>query len=663
MTRLARFSTLLLVLSSLACGSRPDAESTTPEPTSRVEQRHDGIPRLRVNQLALRLDLPLFWHADTDGDGAVDPDEVRSLRFYPEPAAWVQDGRFTPAFEEAWQRIVAESREPAPEDERRRLVREELDRAAPTLVHTDLSEAPETHRTFAVHMLRVADAVDAIYAKQVGMTALEARLPEDVESRSLFRRNWGPKCRGNTTEANPACSAIAGAPGQPVDVYPADMQEDDAFCTTLEERADAAELLTPFTVVRERDGALVAVPYTEAYADEMGAIARELDAAADAMTDPEERALVAYLRAAAQAFRTNDWEPADEAWSRMNARNSSWYVRVGPDETYWDPCSRKAGFHLTLALVNRDSLSWQDRLTPLQQDMERSLAALVSDAYEPRDVQFHMPDFIDIVVNAGDDRDAFGATIGQSLPNWGLVAEEGRGRTVAMSNLYTDPDSQQMRRAQAASLLSAETMGSYTSSPTPGLLSTILHEATHNLGPAHEYRVNGQTADDAFGGGMASMLEELKAQSGALYFLELLEERGVIDEQAQREAYLDSIVWAFGHISRGMYAPGGQRKAYSQLSAIQVGFLLDEGALSYDPAAAAADGSHQGAFTIHFEHMPEASRKLMELVMRIKATNDRARAEELAARYVDGDRVPQAMIVERYRDFPRQSFVYSVELE
>ncbi len=39
----------------------------------------------------------------------------------------------------------------------------------------------------------------------------------------------------------------------------------------------------------------------------------------------------AGLRAAAQAFTDNDWDPADEAWAAMNARNSRWYVRVAPD--------------------------------------------------------------------------------------------------------------------------------------------------------------------------------------------------------------------------------------------------------------------------------------------------------------------------------------------
>lgn len=214
----------------------------------------------------------------------------------------------------------------------------------------------------------------------------------------------------------------------------------------------------------------------------------------------------------------------------------------------------------------------------------------------------------------------------------------------------------------ASSLLTTETLAMMSDSSEAGIMSTILHEATHNLGPAHEYRFEGQTASEAFGGGMASMLEELKAQSGALFYLGFLREREVLTEQQQNEAYLDSITWAFGHISRGMYSPSGRRKAYSQLAAIQVGMLMDAGVIQWDAEAMAANGEDQGAFSIDFGRFPAAAIAMMERVVRIKAGNDRGAAEALATQYVDGDTVPQPIIVERFRRQPRASFVYSVDL-
>lgn len=652
---------LLALWIIVGCGGAQSASDTE---SAESEGRYGALDRARFNQVALRLDLGLFWAADDDDDGQVDPAEVRSLLFYPGDRTWVDgEGRFTEAFDRAYAAMVAATLEGPPSDERTLLVLEELASASPTLVETDLRALPADHRAFAEKMLRVAGLVDWLYARQTGMAALAAReSPTDAPSRSLFRRNWGPRCLAPTTERNPACSAIAGAPKQYVDVYPEALQADEGFCAALEAREDKETLLAPFVVVREREGALVPIPYHDAYAEEVRAISAELRSAADALTDPNEEPLRVYLRAAAQSFLDDDWVPADEAWSRMNARSSKWYVRVGPDEVYWEPCSRKAGYHLTFALVDTASLEWQARLTPLQNDMERALAALVPGAYDAREVSFSMPDFIAIVVNAGDDRNAFGATIGQSLPNWGPVADEGRGRTVAMTNLYTDPDSNERRRTIAASMFDSAAMASFTTAPQPGLLSTILHEATHNLGPAHEYRVDGKTSDEAFGGEMASMLEELKAQSGALFLLTLLKERGIIDEIAAREAYLDSMVWALGHVSRGMYTADGHRKAYSQLAAVQIGFLSDQGALHFDPNALAANGEDRGAFAIDYERMPAASEALMREVMRILAEQDIPGAQALAARHVDGDTVPQSLVAERYLRFPRQSFVYSARL-
>jgi hypothetical protein len=405
------------------------------------------------------------------------------------------------------------------------------------------------------------------------------------------------------------------------------------------------------------------VPYTEAYKDQMGAISAELTAAADAMKDPAEQALVAYLRAAAKSFQTNDWIPADEAWAKMNVDNSKWYVRIAPDEVYWEPCSQKAGLHLTFARINQASKAWQQKLVPVQTEMEAEIAKRAGAPYAARKVTFHLPDFIDIVINAGDDRDPLGATIGQSLPNWGPVANEGRGRTVAMTNINTDRDSMQARREQAESMFDAASMKLYVASPEPGLLNTILHEATHNLGPAHEYKVGGKTAGEVFSGPIASMMEELKAQTGALFLVELLRGKKIISDDVAAQTYIDGIVWAMGHTSQGMYTGSGERKAYSNLAAIQIGILIEKGVLTWDANAKAANGKDTGAFTLHVDKIVPAVDDMMKTAAGIKARGDRPAAEALIKKYVDSSEVvPHQTIEERFLRHPKASFVYSVKL-
>jgi hypothetical protein len=646
----------------------PPSPSAPPAPPPPAAPAYSGISRADFNRNAVRANLPVYWANDADHDGVIDPEEAVSLLFYPTTGHWVQGGAFTPEFDRAWQTIKAAgtltaANPPTPEDTRRALVVKDLDQGLPTLVANDFSGASPADKAFVVRMLAVGRMIDDLYAIQNGAKALASSVAAgDDASQSLFRRDRGPRCEAPLTEKEPLCNAISGSPKQVYDAYPADLQKDPNFCVALEKLPGAKALLEPFVAIRANPGGkLVAVPFSEAYKEPMTAVARGLEAAAAEVTDASEGPLKAYLAAAAKSFTTNDWVPADEAWSKMTVQNSKWYVRVAPDETYWEPCNHKAGFHLTFARINRDSLAWQAKLDPFEQEMEQNLATRIGAFYKARKVSFHLPDFIDIIVNAGDDRAALGGTIGQSLPNWGPVSAQGRGRTVAMSNLFIDTDSVAIRRKQAESLLSKETIASYVDSKEPGLLDTILHEATHNLGPAHEYKWQGKTDSQAFGGQLASMLEELKAQTGGLYFVDFAVKKGLLTPEAARESYVSNLVWAFGHISRGMYTDTHARKAYSQLAAIQVGFLLDAGAITFDPNAKAADGS-VGAFAIQFDKMPAAIEKLMAVVGAIKAKADKAGAMVLVTKYVDGARVPQALIADRELKYPKQSLVYAVGL-
>jgi hypothetical protein len=609
------------------------------------------------NALAVRLNVPLYWIADTNGNKSVDENEVAPLLFYP--------GKL-PDPSTASRELLAAKLEPpvdgaTPDGKRRALVRQDLAQGRPTLVRSDLRQRSAAEKAFVQHMLQVAAGIDEIYAAQKGLLALKTQVAPDPESQSLFRRNWGPRCLAPATQKNPECSAIPGRPQVSVDVWPASFgrtpQTDSIFCALIEKQPNVD---SPFTAIREVNGTLAAVPYSSAYRASMASVAAELSAAADALNGAHEEPLVAYLRAAATSFTTNDWWSADEAWARMNASNSKWYVRAAPDETYWDPCSIKAGFHLTLALINQGAKEWQDKLTGIRQEMEAAIAGRAGAPYKARQVQFHLPDFIDIVVNAGDDRSPVGGTAGQSLPNFGPVAKESRGRTVAMVNLFNDPDSLAARRRSTSTIVVAASMTDYSEEGPSLELTTVLHEATHNLGPAQEYSVHVQKI---FGGPIDSMLEELKAETGAFFFIEMLRSKGMIADALARHLYVNNVVWALGQASKGMYTASHERQPYPQLAAIQLGILTDAGALTWDPNATAANGQDKGAYTVHFDKMVATSEAMMQTVAGIKARGDRKGIEALLRKYVDSsDVVPHATIEERWAREPQVSLVYSLTM-
>jgi hypothetical protein len=216
----------------------------------------------------------------------------------------------------------------------------------------------------------------------------------------------------------------------------------------------------------------------------------------------------------------------------------------------------------------------------------------------------------------------------------------------------------------AESLLCKGSMPLLSEDPALSTMSTVLHEAAHNLGPAHEYRVNGKTDSEIFGGPLASTLEELKAQTAALYFAGWLADKGVIDREAARRSNAGDVVWAFGHIAQGMYTADNKPKPYSQLASIQVGRLLEAGAMRWSAEEPAANGKDKGCFEIRAEKLPAAIGELTKVVLGIKGRGDKAAAVKLREDLVDKDgewKKLRAVIEERALRNPKGSLVYSVD--
>ena len=646
--------------------NRQDADTAS---TQAAAPAYSAIERVAFNRRAAELFLPLFWREDANTNGAVEPAELAVLTGMgrDQRALWIDtNGQFTADFKAAYELMQASDATPADANEQARLtlVRQELGQGQPTLVANDFTQAADADKKFLGHMLKVGALVERIYARQTGVFGMETKIPEgDRASRALFHRNQSPFCEAPKTENEPACSAIAPTPPRLSGLYPADLQSDPAFCAALEKQPNAAELMDHFSVVvaGEKPGTYRAMPYNEAYKEDMEAIAGELEAAVSGFGE-DEAALKAYLLAAAQSFRTNDWEPANAAWVAMGAQNSKWFVRIAPDEVYFEPCAWKAGFALQVARINPESVEWQKKLDPMKAEMENTLAAMAGKPYKARDVKFKIPDFIDVVINAGDQRSASGATIGQSLPNWGPTAEKG-GRTVAMTNLYTDADSQATQAKLMSSAFCKTTNAMANTSPREQLIGSLLHEAAHNLGPSHEYKVNGKEDDALFGGTMASTLEELKAQTTSLFLTDWLATKGVFTADEVRSIHLRSIAWAFGHISRGMYTADGTPRNYSQLAAMQVGAFMKSGALIWKADETAANGTDQGCMEIDFDKLSPAIAAFETTVLQIKSSGDKGGAEKLKADYVDARdefAAVKDILAERWLRSPKASFVYSV---
>ncbi len=680
----ARLVLCLALAASCSREARPDptpAENAAPaaapadagaKPAPKVT--YDKLPRLEFNRRAAERYANVFWRTDANQNGALDPDELAVLWGYGDAQrADLVDAKetvaFTPKFTKLYEALVAADPDAAsPEEkERREALKAELAQGRATILENDFTQASAEDRAIVEHVTKAAGLIEQLHARQLGTYGVAEKIPAgDPMSRMVFFRNQEAHCVAPKTENDPKCVVVPGTGKRIVGLYPAGVQADPKFCDMLAKQPNAKDLMDHFSVVvaGDKPGTFKAVPYSEAWKDDMEAVAKELDAAAAAITSPGEAAFKAYLTAQAKAFRTNDWEGANGPWAAMGAENSKWYLRIAPDEVYYEPCAWKAGFAIAFARINPDSVAWQKKLDPVKLEMEKTLAAMAGPPYKARDVKFKLPDFIDIILNGGDSRDPHGATIGQSLPNWGKVAEAG-GRTVTMTNLYTDDDSRASTGEQMASLFCKATNAKATTDPGTMIISIVLHEAAHNLGPAHDYKVKGKTDDVVFGGPLASMMEELKAQTSALFFSDWLVEKQLLAKDEAEKVHVRDVAWAFGHISRGMYSASGSPRAYSQLAAIEMGTLWKAGALQWKADELAANGTDKGCFEVVFEKWAPEVKKLETAVLQAKGKGDKKAAEAMKAQWVDAKddwAKLRDVVTERWLRAPKASFVYSIKL-
>jgi hypothetical protein len=314
----------------------------------------------------------------------------------------------------------------------------------------------------------------------------------------------------------------------------------------------------------------------------------------------------------------------------------------------------KAGFHVSFGKIDTASLAWQDKLSALKQEMEDSLARLIGSPYAARQAVFGLPDFIEVVLNSGDSRMSRGAVAGQSLPNWGKVAQEGRRRTMVVTNIGQDPESKAIVRKKAAELFDPETLAYFSDDKEPGLLGVILHEAAHNLGPHSDTRIDGKSPAEVFGGPLESVLEELKSQTATLWYVDLLLRKGLIDERRAKEIYVRDLLWAFGHVSLGLFAESGEPKPYSQLAAVQIGSFVKDGALERAP---------DGLYRIRFDKLPASIESLLRRTGAVKAKGDAAGGRALVDAFVSGadaKLVPVAEIQAKLLKYPKETYLYTV---
>jgi len=150
------------------------------------------------------------------------------------------------------------------------------------------------------------------------------------------------------------------------------------------------------------------------------------------------------------------------------------------------------------------------------------------------------------------------------------------------------------------------------------LVGTIVHEISHDLGPAYA-RQGGQRRDirEAIGPAF-SALEEAKADATGMSSLERLVKKGALPATALPEAYSSYVADLFRTVRFGT------GDAHSRAEMMEFNYLTERGAIRRDDS---------GKYAIEAEKMPAAFARLSKILLELEARGDREGTEAWFRKY------------------------------
>jgi len=229
-------------------------------------------------------------------------------------------------------------------------------RFAPAELRADSSQLDSGDQQALAKILEAARIIDELFRTQVwsGNAALRQRLAADSSALGQARLRYFDLNQGPWSDLDEHAAFLPDVPPKKLpgaNFYPENMtrQQFETWLATLspEQKEEAIGFFT--VIVRDGSGQLRALPYAAVYQEQLGRAAARLEEAAELTPNAS---LQAYLRARAEAFRSNDYYASDVLWMKVDAPID---VTIGPYETYMDELfGYKAAFEAYVTL--RDDL-------------------------------------------------------------------------------------------------------------------------------------------------------------------------------------------------------------------------------------------------------------------------------------------------------------------
>jgi hypothetical protein len=487
----------------------------------------------------------------------------------------------------------------------------------------NLSHLSDGDRAALDHLAKAANLMDAIFDRQVwaGNAAMMERVeaydgPNAAAFKDYYRINKGPWDR--LTDMQPFVNDIPHPDG--AGFYPEDMTVAEFEQWLVDHPEDEEAFKSLYTmIVRDSDGGLEAIPYSEFFHVELEEAAQELLMAADSTTDPT---LAVFLRSRAEALLDDDYFQSDMDWMDLAGDLE---VVIGPYETYEDLLfGYKASFESFLCVVNpqdSEALGIYKDLLPF---MEGNLP--IDEIHKNPDRGSESPIRVaDEVYTAGDTR-AGVQTLAFNLPNDERVREAKGSKKVMLKNMIRakydavlTPISQVALPPDERDHLNFDSYFDYI----------LFHELSHGLGPGQITVAGRDTEVRMELKDLYSAFEEAKADIVGMYNLYALFDQGVIDGEVINDLPWTATAGLFRSVRFGVGSAHGQGVA------MEMNFLLEQGAVEI---------TDEGYFRPVPDYFRAGVRNLAHELLMIQALGDYEAAQAFHAKYMKMTPEIQAVI-------------------
>jgi hypothetical protein len=420
---------------------------------------------------------------------------------------------------------------------------------------------------------------------------------EESEVRHFADINYGPWDRldGDSAFLSNALEKPLGA-----QFYPSDMTKSEF------ENSDFADKTGLYSMVqRNADGKLVAVPYSEYFAEELQRAAALLNKAAALATDAQ---FANYLELRAEALLTDNYQESDYAW--MDMKSNPIELVYGPIETYEDQLfGYRAAFE---AYVLLKDTAWSEKLSKYASylpELQRGLP--VAEQYKAV-----MPganadlNAYDVIYYAGHSN-AGSKTIAINLPNDEEVQLQKGTRRLQLKNAM-QAKFENILVPISEQLITPEQRKHITFNAF--FANTMFHEVAHGLGIKNT--LDGSATVRQALKEHASALEEGKADILGLYMVRQLLSKGVIDEGTLEDYYVTFMAGIFRSVRFGASS------AHGKANMIRFNFFNDYDAFSRD---------EQGLYMVNMDKMGAAIDALSELILTLQGDGNYAGVAKLVA--------------------------------